>query len=281
MLSTLLVAAMTVGVAQDVDTVLAADGVRRLVVEQHKGSVVVRAWNRDQIRVEADLPRRSELDVRRRGGTVFVELDRPRPSIEVDYVINVPEDMDLNIEGLKLDIEVEGVDGRIILESLQGGITVRNSRGRLDAETLSGGITVDGFDGDVMASSTSHSVTLSGVRGAIEVEAVSGTVDLYDITASALSVESVSGGIEFSGSLGAAGHHHLTSHSGQVLLDLDPDMRLTLEVSHHSGSVDMDYPDATLVETHHGTSIFELNGGGADVEVETFSGRVTVRQRRR
>ena len=280
MLSTLLIAAMAVTAVQDTDTVFSASGVARLMVEQHKGSVAVRMWDRDEIRIQADHSQRTRLDIRRRGATVSVELDGRRPDIAVHYTIDVPKNIDLDLEGLVLDVEVDGVYGDIVIETLQGTVDVRNSGGELDAETLSGSIDIDGFDGDVMASSTSQHVTLRRVRGAIQIEAVSGVVALHDITASALEIESISGGIEFSGSLDPGGHHVFMSHSGEVVLDLEPGAHLSLEISNHSGSVDMDYPDATLVETHHGTSLFELGGGGSRVEIETFSGSVRIRERR-
>ncbi len=281
MLSTLLVAAMAATVAQDTDTTFSASGVSRVSVEQHNGSVEVRSWDRDEIRIQADHSRRTEVEIRRRGSTVLVDTDSRRPNTAVHYTIRVPQRMDLDFEGLKLDTEVDGVQGDITIESVQGTIDVRNSGGRLDVETLSGGINIVDFAGDVVASSTSQHITLRRVQGDISVEAVSGVIGLHEIDATSIDVEAISGGIEFSGSLEPRGHYSFTSHSGEVNLDLTPGLRLTLEVSNHSGGVDMDYPDARLIESKHGRMLFEIAGGGTVVEIETFSGSVTIRERGR
>lgn len=277
MLSTLMIAALAVTAVQDTDTTLSASGIDGVFVEQHNGSVVVRSWDRDEIRVRAEHPRRAEVEVRARGSRLLIESDG-MPHLAVRYTIDVPVEMDLDLEGLKLDVSIDGVEGDIIVETLQGRIDVSNSAGSLDAETLSGGIEVNGFDGDISAVSTSQHITLNGVSGAVMVEAVSGRVALVDIDASSLDVESISGGIEYSGSFARGGDYSLTSHSGMVSLDLIPGLEMTMEIMNHSGTVDMDYPNARLIESRHGEMLFEIAGGGTLVEIETFSGQVRIRE---
>ncbi len=279
MLSTLLVAAVAATAVQDTDRTVPASGISRVDVEQHNGSVVVRSWDRNEIRIQADHSRRVEIDIRKRRSTLAIDSDG-MPHLAVRYTITVPARMDLDLEGLKLDVDVEGIDGDIDIEAVQGSVEVRNSSGNLDVETLSGSIDINGFEGGVSASSTSQHITLQRVIGDIIVEAVSGIVALYDIEASSLDVEAISGGIEYTGSLESGGRYSLTSHSGEVTLDLDPGMRLTLQISNHSGAVDMDYPDARLIESRHGEMTFEIGGGGTVVEIETFSGSVRIRERR-
>lgn len=277
MLSTLMVAALAVTAVQDTDTTLSASGIDGVYVEQHNGSVEVRSWDRDEIRVQAEHPRRADVEIRARGSRLLIESEG-MPHLAVRYTINVPVDMDLDLEGLKLDVSVDGVDGDIMIETLQGRIDVSNSAGSLDAETLSGAIDVNGFDGDINAVSTSQHITLQGVSGAVMVEAVSGRVALFDVDASSLDVESISGGIEYSGSFSRGGDYSLTSHSGMVSLDLIAGLEMTMEILNHSGTVDMDYPDARLIESRHGEMLFEIAGGGTLVEIETFSGQVRIRE---
>src|SRR5262245_47244644 len=82
----------------------------RLEVHQFAGDVVVKVWNRDAVRIEADHTDRQSVDIRP-GDQSLVIRGRTRngPSRSIDYTITVPSWMVVNVEGTAADVFLEGV----------------------------------------------------------------------------------------------------------------------------------------------------------------------------
>src|SRR5687768_18177702 len=72
----------------------------RLVVSNNAGEVVVRSWDRDQVRVQATHPERVSVDVATTDNTLRVRARSARgPSTLVDYTFTVPRWMPVNLSG--------------------------------------------------------------------------------------------------------------------------------------------------------------------------------------
>lgn len=275
----LLAGAALGALAQDTDTTFAVESATRLDVESGGGEVIVVAWDRDEIRIQAEHSRRSEVEIRRSGRTIYVEAEGQIFNGIVDYRISVPAGMDVSVEGFQTSISVEGMAGEVDAETFQGNVTIRGGDGSVSASSVNGQVLVDGARGRVSAEVVSGSIRILNSSGKISAESVSGSIVLEHITATSVEVETVSGRIEFSGSVAPGDDYFFGTHSGRVILELPSNVEADLRLSTLSGNVSLTHPRAEGTRVRPGRRSRVLMGdGGAVIEVETFSGRIVVRE---
>jgi hypothetical protein len=110
--------AATQGGFQTDTTFTVAQGTR-LQVETQGGDITVRAWDRNQVRVQASHSRRTHVNIQSSGAVVILEAEAERgPANMVDYTLTVPAWMALNLEGMYSTIDVTGVRGTVTAETL-------------------------------------------------------------------------------------------------------------------------------------------------------------------
>ncbi len=280
MLTTLgLVAVLTVA-AQDTDTTFAADGATRLDIEGPAGEVVVRGWDRDEIRVQADHSRRTELEIYHRRGTIQIEAEGAGWSWNAiaDMEITVPRGIEVSIDGMNTDVDIQDVGGAVDVSTLQGNVIVAGGRNDVTVETVNGRVRISDVDGDTEVSSAAGIIEIDGAEGEVVVEAVGGEVVLLNMRAHSVEVSSVGGRIEYQGLVAANGDYYFGSHGGPVVLELDPDVQADFRVVSAMGRIRTDYPGVPQ-PSRKGRLSFTLGDGSAEVEVETWGGTITIRER--
>lgn len=278
LLATLLSSVVAVAPVMDTDTTFAADGAQRLDVENMGGEVVVHGWDRDDIRVVAEHSRRTEVEIRRSGRTVYVEPDGIRLPAVVDFEVWVPRAMDVSVEGFQSSLTVEGTSGEIEAETFQGSVTIDGGSGAVQATSVSGSVTIRGASGELIAEATSGSILIIDSSGEIEAESVGGSIRMENMSATRVDAETVGGRVEYSGSLAPGGDYYFGTHSGRVVLELPRDAAADLRLTTLSGNVSVDHPTAAIERASKGRSSVRLGEGGSRVEVESFSGRILVRE---
>jgi hypothetical protein len=208
-------------------------------------------WRRD--RDDDDRPSRRN----RRGDRVEIHDDicrrgsnwggNDRNDTSVDFVIRVPE-------GLKLDLAT--VSGDVIGQRLQGEA--------IDVATVSGAVSLT----DV-------------TTPALEASSVSGDVDLDQVEAQSVSSETVSGDVRYDGVIDPKGSYDFRTLSGDVLLTVprEPDARVSAIT--FSGDLSSDFPvsrDSTRKRRNRFNALW--GSGGAQIDLESFSGDIEIRARR-
>jgi DUF4097 and DUF4098 domain-containing protein YvlB len=120
-------------------------------------------------------------------------------------------------------------------------------------------------------------VTVENVSGTVEVESVSGEIVLSRITSKSVRGVTVSGEIDFDGSIAPDGRYELNSHSGDVRVSLPDNVNALVSVSTFSGEIDSDFP-LTLEpgdrRPQHQQFQFRIGSGGARIQLESFSGDI-------
>jgi hypothetical protein len=135
---TLLTGLLAAVAVQQTDTVVSISPGSRLVIEDFRGDVTVRVWNRNEMRVVGDHSRRTVTDIVRSGSTVRLRADAWGGPAQVDYDITVPASMDLDVRGAFISTDVDGVEGEVRVFSTNGDISVRGGRGFVSLETVNG-----------------------------------------------------------------------------------------------------------------------------------------------
>ena len=176
-------------------------GVPNLTVRSFDGSIEIRGWDRNEIRV--DLERRAgsdadarniRVDVTESDGDVLIEA-RPgqrhgffehigSQSPRVRMVLAVPHRLNvvartgdgvILARDLNGRIELSTGDGSVRLENLQGRLTIRTGDGAVTANELQGSVTVSTGDGSVLLGGRLDELEARTGDGAIDVNVLPGS----------------------------------------------------------------------------------------------------------
>ncbi|MBN8263409.1 MAG: DUF4097 family beta strand repeat protein [Xanthomonadales bacterium] len=272
--------------ATPIDQVRALDPRGRVEIDNLKGRVEVRAWDRQEVRVTGSLGDGVEK--------LVIDGDRDELRIEVKYpnrsrnteptmlVVQVPLQAELEIETVSADIDVHGLAPReLSLQSVSGDIVANGAPRRASVESVSGDVNLTFNSSEVEASTVSGDLVVAGrLTGEASVETVSGDLR-FDSRGERLrkfSAGSVSGNIAARLALAEAGEIRMESVSGDLGLDLPKD--LSAEVSGESFSGDLSAPGAKIQREDFGpgSSFHQRYGDGkGEIRLETFSGDARLR----
>lgn len=272
--------------ATPIDQVRPLDPRGRVEIDNLKGRVEVRAWDRQEVRVTGSLGDGVEK--------LVIDGDRDELRIEVKYpnrsrnteptmlVVQVPLQAELEIETVSADIDVHGVAPReLSLQSVSGDIVANGAPRRASVESVSGDVNLTFNSSEIEASTVSGDLVVAGrLTGEASVETVSGDLR-FDSRGERLrkfSAGSVSGNIAARLALAEAGEIRMESVSGDLGLDLPK--ALSAEVIGESFSGDLSAPGAKIQREDFGpgSSFHQRYGDGkGEIRLETFSGDARLR----
>lgn len=257
------------------DTSIAVRAGTRLEVHDMNGSITVRTWARNEVRVVAEHSKKDQVDIEY-GGAVLKVSASGRRGIprDVDYQITVPAAMDLTLGGIYADVSVEGSTGRISVETVQGDVEVRGGRSLVTLQSTDGDVTATGVQGRLEANSTNGTVTIEDAEGEVYVEGVNGDISMRDIRSGNVDVTTVNGSIEYHGTVQDDGTYRLSTHNGDVTMTVPGGTNATVTVSTFSGDFESDFP-VTLTGGRQGKRFnFTIGSGKATMELESFQGSI-------
>jgi len=260
---------------QQIDTTVTAQQGQRLVVDSYGGEIAVKTWGRNAVRVEADPPSRTSVEVTSSAGVVSVRSEGRRgPPAMVDYTITVPAWMGLDLSGVYADVKVDGVRAPITVETVQGEVDVAGGEGTVSLRSVQGSVTLKGARGRIDVHSVNDEVRVSDASGEITAETVNGDVVLEDVDATSLSATTVNGDLGYDGPIRSGGRYSLSTHNGDITLAATPSTSATVTVSTFSGDFESDFP-VPVRETRKGQRFgFSLGSGSAQVSLESFQGTI-------
>lgn len=268
---------VVLGMAQQTDTVLPARGATRLDVESPGGSIVVTGWDRDEIRVQAEHSHRTVVRVRRRGDRVSVEGEARRgPASIVDFTISLPRGMSVNLDGMYTDLTVDGVDGEVSAETLQGDVTIKGGSGSVKASATNGTMLIQGARGMIDVETAAGDIRLVDVSGDVVGESAGGGIYFENAHTHSVDVGTTGGRIRFEGTLDPDGTYYFGTYGGSVILVVPEGTGASMSLaSVHSTAMTNLGGDVQLFRSGDRHQV-NVNGGGAVVEIETFGGRIAV-----
>jgi DUF4097 and DUF4098 domain-containing protein YvlB len=282
----------------------------RVSVANIAGDITVTGGSGDEVSIEAVKRTRGDrselarvrIDIEERPGRVEVRTEYERDwsdrsgNVSVDYTVTVPATAAVDVKSVSGSLKLSNVQGAVRAESVSGDV-ITSSTPRLEvAKTVSGDVSLSGVttDGDLSATSVSGSVSAKGlkVRG-LDLGSVSGNVTISDAACDRVEGKTVSGNIEYAGSLVNAGRYNINSHSGTIRLLLTGSTGFELTANTFSGNVRSDLPvtlggssgsrDNSRDDRRRlgpGRSIRGTFGdGSASLTVRTFSGDIVIERR--
>lgn len=264
----------------------------RVDIENVKGRIQVRGWDRQEVRITGSLGKGVEA--------LIVEGDRQHLEVRVKYPRNggwggnrsepttlelmVPLQATLEIESVSANVDVSGIASRELdIDSVSGTVTVVGAPRSINADSVSGEMRLTVNSGKVSAESVSGGIFLRGrMNGEIRAEAVSGDIDVHvnGERIRSLAANTVSGAILVDTALAVGGEIGLESVSGGLTV-MAP-TSLSARVQGESMSGRLRAPGATINKPKYGPgSSFEMRYGSGEGEIsmETLSGNAELKLR--
>lgn len=279
---------------------LGRDG--RFTIQNIAGNITVTGGSGDEVSIEAVKRTRGDISqlatvhilVDERPGRVEVRTDHTARNdrVSVDYTVTVPTSTGVDVKSVSGNAKIAGVQGVVRAETISGNITTASTPKLEAAKSVSGDVDLTDAtaDSDLNASSISGIIRAKGLKArTLDLGTISGDVLLSNVACSRLGVRSVSGSVEYSGTLAKSGRYDINSHSGTVRLTLATDVGFELSANSFSGTIRSELP-MTLGPTNArtdrrrpgpGHSTHAVFGdGSAALVIRTFSGDIVITRQR-
>jgi DUF4097 and DUF4098 domain-containing protein YvlB len=256
------------------DTTFPVERGQRLDASAHVGSIAVRTWDRNAVRVRAELGGRARLAVDRSSAVVRVRAagDHGEPA---SYDITVPSWMALNLQGVNTSITVTGVAASIRAETVNGDVTVKGGSQFVYLNSVEGSVRLEGATGRIEAQSVNAEVSVRDVEGEVRAETVNGDVTLTGIRSESTDATTVNGDMVYDGTIRPGGRYRLATHNGDVTIGIPAGTDARVSVSTFQGDFESDFP-VTLTERRGKRFEFTLGKGSAAIDLESFQGTIRL-----
>lgn len=272
-----------------IDQTRPLDARGRIDIDNVKGRIEVRAWDRDEVKITGTLGEGVEklvVEGDRRHLLVRVQYPRGsgwggRQAGSTDLRLTVPVRAELDIESVSANVDVSGVAPRqLSIDTVSGDVIAIGAPAKANIEAVSGSLNLTLNSGDVVAETVSGDIRLQGrLNGDISTETVSGSilVAVNGERVKELSASTVSGSANVSTGLATNGKIKMESVSGNLTLRLPSDASAQVRGESFSGRLKA---TGVTIEKRRGPgSSFQTRygSGDGDISVTTFSGNAEVR----
>jgi DUF4097 and DUF4098 domain-containing protein YvlB len=244
-----------------IDRTTAADAQAIVSLCLTQGDVLVRGWDKAEVRAHAE-----------GAGNVRLLTPNAQPAPRVEVLISdddedepgsgdcgsadqvelmVPRGATVNVRTQNGHIDVSDVsDARV--EALSGDVEVRRIAKAVLISCLSGDVSLSDVNGPVRAVTVSGSVEARNARSlsagdGFEAKSTSGDVTIENVSHSQVISATVSGSLLYTGALARGGAYDFKTISGDVTMEIPSDSSFTLHAKVVvSGDIDTDFPVKTV-----------------------------------
>jgi hypothetical protein len=262
---------------QQIDTSLAVARGQRLEVNSYGGEIIVRAWNRNTVRIEGNSSAQDRLDITSSATTVSVRTQgRHGPPAEIRLTISAPPWMALTLSGVHTDVKVEGSVAPITVETVEGDVRVAGGDGLISLRSVQGSVSLRGAKGRISVNSVNEGVEVARSTGDITAGTVNGEISLDQVDASTVDANTVNGDIIYNGPIRNGGRYAFSTHNGDVTLTVAEGTNASVAVSTFNGDFESEFP-VPISGTRKGKGFnFTLGNGSSQVTLESFQGTIEL-----
>ena len=227
------------------------------------GINIVDRQTSDQIDIEVRFPRHTfEMNWRNR---------------RVDIEIKVPRTADLDLHTGDGNVEVQGVQGSILLRSGDGNLRLADLQGTLKAETGDGNIDMRNVRGELTLHTGDGHIDVDGIDGSFRAETGDGRVRVsgrFDV----LDLKTGDGGIEAVAAEGSKldSNWRLNTGDGNLTLRVPSTIAADVELHTSDGSIDFNLPVTVSGRQGKREVHGQINGGGKLLSLKTGDGSIKL-----
>lgn len=246
------------------DLEFTTDGTPELVVRGHTGDISIRSTHRSTIRLHADNfeaghhPHGAESRIASQSGNqVTIDLHRNHTMLRANLQLEVP------------------VGCPVTVNTIDGDIQIQDTRASVDLNTVSGDIRLHRTEGTAQITTVGGDVQGEQLAGALTLQTTNGDVSLRNSTLRRFNVHSVNGDLVIETPLERGEHYFARTTNGDVRLCVPGDTAATVQMRTTNGDFHSDLP-AEVINPSRRNWQGRINGGGANVELETLNGDVII-----
>lgn len=255
-----------------------------LRLDNFAGTVLVRAAEGDEIQVIAttsvaragDL-HRVEIAFDHQGSSLVIETRKPATLMNayVAFEITVPPGTRAHLHTGSGGVEVEGIQGGLVVDTGSGSIDAGALRGEIDLHSGSGSIDTRDIVGSLKADTGTGGVTVLGMDGTLEAHSGSGSIDIRGAQGQ-VRLDTGSGSVEYEGA--PEGECRFETGTGSIVLRLPAALNAQVALDTGSGRVEIAFPLEGSVGRREVRGVIG-SGQEASIYAHTGSGDITVMMR--
>ncbi|UCC72518.1 MAG: DUF4097 family beta strand repeat protein [Gemmatimonadota bacterium] len=264
----------------ELDTTFAVNPNAVLGLRNHAGEIIVRTWNRNEVRIEASYSSYDRVKVIQSESSVKVKSEtRHGHPEEVDYELTIPRTMAVDLWGFESDVYVDGAQNGVRVETMEGDIEITDCAGDITIHSIEGEMSVTGSSGRLEANGTDGSVVVVGFDGEIYAQSIDGDIRLEEISAAAVEGKTVDGDVFYDGTVADGGRYKLTTHDGDVVVTIPAGANATIAVATFDGEFEAEFPIQLTGAQGNRKFSFVLGDGSARLELQSFDGDIQLLRR--
>lgn len=296
---------------------LSRDG--QVTLSNIAGNIEVKTWDKDEVMIKALKVSKADsrekarknadlvtIEIKESGDRVEIKTEYPKNKfqsrstiISVDFWLTIPRQASADIHSVSGDIVMAVIGGSADAETVSGDVDLSDISGLLRAKSISGDVTVVKAANSVDCDSVSGDLDIRDITGNADLKSVSGDITLLDLLEGNVDAEtvsgdiklegvagsrdvkggSVSGEIKYTGTINPQGRYYFKSHSGEITVEIPGDSAFGLEAKTFSGGISSDFDITVSGKISKREIRGTANGGGARLELKTFSGDVVLKKR--
>jgi len=270
-----------VACAQQTDTTIAVQPNARVQIQNFAGSVRVRSWDRNAVRIVAGESRHDEVRVQRGDAVLAIAtVSKSGVPAPLDYEITIPARASLDVGGTYTDIRIEGVRGSVSATTVQGEVTLHGGDGVVSLKSVEGAVIIEDATGRIEVNGVNKGLTLHNVRGDITAETVNGSIVLDGIDSDDVDAETVNGRVTYEGTIKDRGRYRFASHSGTIIVSVPERSNATVAAVTYQGTFSsrFELPNAATDASPgpRRRANFAFGNGSARIEAESFQGSIIL-----
>lgn len=253
------------------DTTFVVPEGARIEIEHREGDIRVMGASGREARAVLD-DDDGRIRVQSSGGTI--RLGTGPSGDGADFLIYLPEDVDVSVVGHEGDVTVAGVvRGAVAVRTADGDVEIDGATS-VSVATLDGSVTISNA-GSATVSVTDGDVWLDRVAGAMSVSGIDADIVVTNAATRAISAATVDGDIWYDGALHGDGNYSLSTHDGDVTFAVPEDAGARISVSTFDGELVPSFPVQFQGGSVRGGE-FTVGDGSAAVTLKSFDGDILL-----
>ncbi|XQF89586.1 DUF4097 family beta strand repeat-containing protein [Pseudoalteromonas espejiana] len=278
-----------------------------IFIENQRGDVNITGWDKNEFKVSGELDDKAQgFELKTTGDKTEFIVKMPRHlgwgsnGDGSNLTVFMPQSSSLEFAGVNVSVvaktlkngaEIDVVNGEITVDDITGNIKLTTVNGDVNAENLNGNIQFETVNGEINDRQSTGELRFSAVNGDIKsnstasdirLENVNGDIDFTLSSIKSLRINTVNGEAEIHISeLLKGADVRYESVSGDADFYFPQSVSAKFEIkAHANGKIINKVTRDKASKAKYGPSSdleFSANGGNANVEMDTISGRIEVR----
>jgi hypothetical protein len=245
-------------------------------ITERRGNVEVRGWDRSEVMLSGN----NSHEVVQTSSGAQVRRIRGRDS-DATLRVNVPRTSRILVNAASNDIDVRDIESDVEVRSNSGDVTMNRIGGRVRITSIASDIRLSGIANGARVSTISGDVEMIDARGDIQVGTTGGDISIGASRVSSLQLETMNGEVQFAGSIADGARSSVSTHNGDVRLELAADARAMIVMRSFRGRVTSQIPLTLLPseERKQGDAAYRLQlgrEGGPSLAITTFGGDIDL-----